>query len=227
MPRVSALATIVAVSFAGAPAGAGASPRDVASTHTYILAGYALAKAGVASIRPAEANVRRAIHAFGRRCPNAGAGSPQNDESQHMSLEVAGALWSTAYGTAIRPIRAFVRAVGPLRWSTPRLTRIAHAYARSLYELATLPMPDLCGDIAAWRASGYNTIPLSTLRFDEHLEAIHGHTIPWRLLARYEQAGDRGLVARIARMETTIENTETSVGFEDWNALLETLDVQQ
>lgn len=209
------------------PAAAAGSARDVAATHAYIVANYTLARAGMTKIRPAEAAAQAAIHRLSKACPHAGEGSPQNDESQNMSLEAAGALWSAAYRTALGPIRVFAQAVKPLRWSDPRLTRLAHSYATSLYKLATLPAPDLCGDVAAWRASGYATIPPSTLRFDKLVEATEGHTIPQSLLARYERPGDRALFAKTARMETTIRDHETSIGFEDWNELLEALSLQQ
>jgi len=139
-----------------------ASASDVSATHAYIQANYALNRGQVSLIHPGEAKIQAYNHRIATECPRAGAGAPQTDAAYPMSYEVAVALWSLAYGTAAAPIRKFVNAVKPLRWSNARLTRIAHGYATSLHELSTLPLPDLCGDVRAWAASRFQAIPAST-----------------------------------------------------------------
>jgi hypothetical protein len=220
-------AILTALLLALAPGIAPAAPLDVASTHAYIRANFAFAQASEARLGVAQAASVHMIERFGRQCRNAGAGSPQDEEAQKLSYEAAGALWSATYGADARPIRAFVRAVRPLRWSNPTLTRRAHAYAKSLHELATLPVPDLCGDVHAWSASGFQTVPATTVRFDRHVESIEGHTIAPRLLAPYEQPSDRVILERTTRLETTLEHAETITGFDDWDSLLETLGLNQ
>src|SRR5665213_3711587 len=180
---ILALLALLALSLTPATAIAGrrgnaSTPQDRASTHAYIQANSVLANAAAASEAPVQASILSFNKKLGQECPKAGAGSPQNDESQKASYEVAGALWSISYGAVAGPIRTFARAVKPLRWSNPKLTRRAQAYARSLSELAALPLPNLCGDVRTWSASGFRTIPAITLAFDQHVESIEGHTIP-------------------------------------------------
>jgi hypothetical protein len=206
---------------------ASAAPRDVAATHAYIQANYALARAADARIASTQASILSRTEQFGRECGKVGAGSPQNEESQKLSYEAAGALWSVSFGANAGPIRAFVRAVKPLRWSNPKLTRIAGSYARSLLGLATLPLPDLCGDVRTWSAGGFRTIPTTTLRFDGHVESIEAHTISPRLLAPYESPADRGALARTTHLESELEANEFEVGFDDWTSLLDTLGLKQ
>src|SRR5438132_5416415 len=148
LARVGLTVTValVAGSLASAASPAIASASDVTATHTYIQANYALARAGVAKINAAQAKIDAFNGKLESECPRAGAGSPVTEVSEPMSGEVAAALWSLSYGTSAGPIRAFGNAVKPLRWSNPRITRIAHAYATSLHEMATLPLPDLCAD---------------------------------------------------------------------------------
>ena len=220
------IATVTAL-VALAPASASATPQDVAATHAYITANFALARAGQAQAGNAQARVVQRSRQFARECPNAGKGSPENEESQRMSYEAAGALWSVTYGANAGAIRAFARAVKPLRWSNPKLTRLAAGYASGLLALATLGLPDLCGDVRAWSASGFHTIPAATLRFDEHVEAIEAHAIPARLLAPYEQPADRGVLARTTRLEAKLEEIEFGRGFDDWLSLLESLGLHQ
>lgn len=222
---LAALALVLALGLA--PAQAVAAPVDVASTHAYIQANYAFVRASEARAGSTQASILNLNRKLGRECRDAGAGSPQNEDSQKASYEVAGALWSVSYGADAGPIRAFAEAVRPLRWTSSKLTRIAQGHARSLQELATLPLPNLCGDVHAWSASGFQTIPATTISFDRHVESIEGHTIPARLLAPYEQATDRGALQQTTRLETKLEDTETVTGFNDWDRLLETLGLHQ
>jgi hypothetical protein len=223
--RSTVLLTVLAL--AVAPARALGAPQDAAATHAYIVANFALAQASQARAAIAQAATVRLTRRLTGECRNAGAGSPENEESQKVSYEAAGALWSVTYGADAGPIRAFVRAVAPLRWSNPELTRAARDYARSLHELATLQLPNLCADVRTWSAGGFRTIPTSTIRFDRYVESIEGHTIAQRLLAPYEHPADRSIVERTTRLETKLEHTETVTGFDDWDSLLETLGLNQ
>ena len=220
--------TMLAVLALGlAPSTAGAASRDSASTHAYIQANYALAHTVEARIGSTQTSIEQRTRRFGRECPGVGVGSPQDEEAQKLSYEAAGAVWSVSYGSDAGPIRAFARAVKPLRWSNAKLTHIAQGYAKALQELAALPLPDLCGDARAWRASGFQTVPASTLRFDEHVESIEGHSIPARLLAPYEQPGDRGILARTTGLEANLEHLEFEAGIEDWLSLLDAVGLKQ
>jgi hypothetical protein len=210
-----------------APARALATPQDAAATHAYIKANFALAQASQARAAITQATAVRLTDRVARECHDAGAGSPENEESQKVSYEAAGALWSVIYGADAGPIRAFMRAVAPLRWSNSKLTRSAQSYARSLHELATLALPHLCADVRAWSAGGFRMIPATTIRFDNYVESIEGHTIAPRLLAPYERPGDRSIVERTTRLETKLEHTETVTGFNDWDSLLASLGLNQ
>jgi hypothetical protein len=206
---------------------AGATAADVAATHAYIRANYALAQAAVAGLASAQANVESYSKKIAKQCRGAGAGALQDEASQRLTYEVAGALWSVTFGTAAGPIGAFAHTVSALRWSNGRLTRMARSYARTLSGLANLRRPNLCGDVQAWKASGFSAIPASTSSFDQHVEALEARTIPSRLLAPYEQAGDGALVRRTTHLESELEANQFEVGFDDWLELVETLGLHQ
>jgi hypothetical protein len=220
---LGALVLGTAPSLAGASSVASASPLDVASTHAYIRANYELARASVALIKPAQARIKALARRLGRECPQVGAGSPEDEASQPMSYEAAVALWSVSYGAAARPIRSFSNAVKRLRWSSPKLARIARRYARDLHELATLRLPDLCADVQAWKATGFQTVPTNVLTLTRRVEAIEPEPVPDGLLARYERSADRRIVARTERLEEKLLNAETVLGYDDWETVLFTL----
>jgi hypothetical protein len=214
--------SIVALALA-APSPASARPQDAAATHAVIVADYALARASVADIPVAQANVQQYNRRLARECPDAGAGTPETEASSPMSKEVAAALWSVSYGTTAGPIARFGRAIRSLHWTNARFEGAVHTYARNLSGLATLPLPDLCGDVRSWTASGFHTVPGNVITLDEHVEPLTVPEIPWRLVAPYEQGRDASLVAYIKRAELKTAEAEFMLGQKDWYQVLETL----
>lgn len=217
------LPLLVMLPLAVAPSPALASSQDVAATHAAIVAGNALARAGVAGINLAQSKIDSFNRKLARECPGVGNGTPETGASQPMSYEVAVALWSIAYGSVAGPIHTFAKAISALHWTSSRINRIAHTFVSNLTALATIPLPDLCADVRAWSASGFTTIPPHVAELDHHVEAIELPEDPWRLLAPYERPGDKGLVAYIKRAEARIAEAEFVLGQKDWYLVLGTL----
>ncbi len=217
----------VALAFGQAPAGALAAPEDVASTHAYVVAAYTALHAVVSKWLTIEAGIHKLDQRFEAECPKVGAGSPQSEEEQKLSSEVAGALWATGYRTDAGIVRKFVKAVGRLRWSNPAINRSAHKFTTGLLEMTQLSIPDLCADVRTWAASGYKAVPTDVVSYDQHVEAIEVKEIPRKLLRPYVQPGDRQLVSRVERLDKRFEELEFERGQIDWNALLEVLALNQ
>lgn len=225
LKRLATIATVLTVGLT--PTGALAAPWDVSSTHAYLVANYTFLRAVRANEPAVDTSIARLNHTIGTECPNVGTGAPQNEEAQHMSYEVAGALWSTLYHTDAKIVDRFIQSVKPLRWTNGAITHAARSYIKSLHELVELRLPDLCDEVQAWSASGFKTVPTATIRFDRHAEAIEGKTIPTHLLAPYEQSADKNLAAHAAHLEILLEDAETVEGFNDWDTLLRTLALNQ
>jgi hypothetical protein len=210
-----------------APATALGTPQDIASTHAYIRANYALNRATQARVKADQAAIEVTIHKLGQECPKLGVGSPQNEESQHLSYEVVVALWSTSYTADAGPIRKFVQAVRHLRWSNPKLTHMTQRYATDLRNLASLQMPNVCGDVTAWKETGFKTVPATSIQLDRRVEAIEPKAIPPSLLAQYEQPADKAILATTTRIESQLQQIETVEGFNDWDQALEAVGLNQ
>jgi hypothetical protein len=222
------LATLaVVLTVGGMPASATAAPKDVASTHEYVVAAYAALHAVVSKWSVVEAAIHKLDLKFRAECPAVGAGSPQSENEQRLSAEVAGALWATGYRTEAKVVQKFVKAVAPLTWSNPAITRSARRFTKALHEMTLLPIPDLCGDVRAWEATGFKTVPADVEQYDNRVEAIEIKEIPRKLLLPYELPGDKGLVARVEHLATRFEELEFERGQDDWNMLLETLALNQ
>jgi hypothetical protein len=215
------------LAFAFAPASAAATPQDDAATHTYLTVGYTALRAAIGSMSAVGAGIDQLNHKLASECPDVGLGSPQSEEEQHLSYEVFGALLSTAYRTDAGIVQRFLRAVKPLRWSNSKVTRAADRYDKSLHELVTLPMPNLCADVSAWKAGGFKAVPADTIQFDHHVEDIEGEIISKRLLAPYVAPSDESLVDRDLSLYKKLGNLETTLGEGWWDMTLETLAINQ
>ena len=202
-------------------------PGKCVGDEPYIQADYSLQRVMVALIGPAEAKVHHLTGELAAQCPDVGAGAPEDEASQPVSALVADALWSVAYGTAVGPIRAFRAKVLRLSWSNHAITRAADAYANNLYELATIPAPPLCSDIAAWRASGFSVIAPAASALVQRVEAIEPKPVPAGLLAPYEHGADASTLARATRLEAKVGENEFVVGQSDWDTALTTLGLNQ
>ena len=214
---------LVMLTLAMAPSSALASSQDVAATHRAIVAGYALAHAGVATINIAQSKIESFNRKLAAECPGVGNGTPETEASQPMSYEVAVALWSIAYGSAAGPIKTFAKAIRPLRWTSARVNRVARSFVANLTALATIPLPDLCGDVRAWTAGGFTNIPRQVAELDRRVEPLELPEIPWSLVAPYVRRGDAGLLAYIRRAERKIAEAEFVLGQNDWYQVLHTL----
>ncbi len=223
---LSVVLAVVAALFAPSE-GMAASAHDVAAARTVLQAGYRALNTVIRTWPRLESSLHGLDLRFARECPGVGAGSPQSEPEKRLSYEVAGALWATAYHTDAPIIRRFIHAVTGLSSSNPKLNRRVYKFLNGLNEMIALPVPDICGDVRAWVASGYRTIPTSTLQFDRHVEAIDVEIPSPKLADPFVVPSDRGLVPKLERLVTRFEELEFSTGQRYWNTLLETLALSQ
>lgn len=225
--RLGILGVVAALVLGIAPACAQASAKDIASTHAYAVAAYAALHEVVTKWSKVEAGIHKLDLKFQAECPKVGAGSPQSEEEQLLSSEVAGALWATGYRTEAKVVQKFVKAVSSLTWSNPTITRAARRFTKGLHEMTLLPIPDLCGDVRAWTATGYKAMPANVAQYDRRVEAIEVKEIPRKLLLPYAQPSDHGLIAADERLDTRFGELEFERGQDDWDKLLEVLALNQ
>jgi hypothetical protein len=106
----------------------------------------------------------------------------------------------------------FARETGHLVWSNPRVTRLVRFRAAEERGVATIAMPDVCADIAVWKASAYSVLPQSTSEFLARSEAIEAESFVGgseesremailRLLKPYENAAGRTIATHLERLE--------------------------
>jgi hypothetical protein len=194
---------------------------DRAATRVYIAANYELVRAARTNLHAGEAAIRRLVSQTVGECRGAGEGSSATQAASEVSEEIVGTMVAIAYRPDAGAIDAFVAAVRPLRWSNRRLTRIVRVYLRKLENLAVLAPADICGDVKAWAADGFETAPEGTTRFNKlYLAAdIEAEEVPLALLAPYEDRHEMTLLRRTQKLEAPLAQAEAD-GVERWMEIM-------
>jgi hypothetical protein len=196
---------------------------NVAATQSYVQADYALVQVADSHLATSEAAPLHVLAQVRRECPLAGANSPQDPESTQMSDEVIGAMVISAAQPDLLAIKTFIRAVAGLSWSGRGLTGALRAYAGKLNTLLSLRAPDLCGDVKAWAASGFQTLPASTVAFvGKFMPAWVALGYVPAQLARYESAQARALARRADALEEDLTEGEARA-VEHWGDIMNAL----
>jgi hypothetical protein len=224
--RASLILSVALAALVAGPSCAMASSADTSNTHAYLEANYRLMQYADAHIPQGEAAIAGVVHGVRSECPRAAAESPQDTESEQLSNEVIGAIVTSVVKNGLGGARSFVRSVAPLHWSNRGLNRTIHAYAAKVKVLTTLAAPHLCADVKAWAASGFKTLPASTVAFDRRFVPawVGAGELP-DSLKPYEPASDRSLVSQTVRLEERWEDFEARE-VESWGAIMDTMVLQ-
>jgi hypothetical protein len=208
--RRCGLALLIAVSAVTlVPASAPAVQGDAAATRAYIQADYRLVRTGVSAIPRIEATLHKVLAGVRAECPMAAAGSPQNPQSTQLSDEVIGDMVLSVVALDRPAGRAFVNDAGHLAWSDRALTRTIQSYVGKVKVLVAMPHPKLCSDVKSWAATGFTTLPASTLVFSPRFMSawVALGELPAGL-ARYATPEDRTLFVRTRRLEEQFTDLE-------------------
>ncbi|HUH80262.1 MAG TPA: hypothetical protein VLZ06_02950 [Solirubrobacteraceae bacterium] len=219
------LAALAVAAIALVPA-SGASASNASATHAYLSANYALVHAAHTRIHQVESTLRGLLAQIRRECPLAAKGSPEETQSEQLSNEVIGTMVLTAIRLDLPAGRAYVKAVRPLRWSSPSLTRSVHGYAEKVAKIITLPVPKLCQDVKSWASSGFTTLPSATRPFDSVF--LNSWVSPGFLpsaLKPYEGGSVRSLVRQTEKQESDIVDLEARE-VETWGKIMDSLELE-
>jgi len=208
-----------------APAGALASPADLAATHAYVQADAQLVQAAWSKIRPAEATLRRLLGQVRSECPLAAANSPQDVDSEQLSNEVIGTIVIAVVRLDPSAGRQFARVTKRLTWSNRSLTSTVHSYASHVATLVQLAPPKLCADVRAWAASGFQTLPSSTVSFDARFVPawVAAGELPGAL-SPYETGEEQPLLRLTIKRESELSEFEARE-VETWGHMMDALDL--
>ena len=175
----------------GAFAGAGVTSQDRAATRALLEARYTYEQALLASAPASRAATEGLASSLGGECSGVLAGAPhetlstllesplhsesppqsprQRGESNRERRQLSDLQSELALALELPPIEAdrqaalaYARAVGTLQWSNSYLTELARIGAATLERQLQSAPPEVCADMKAWVASGYQTLSTAT-----------------------------------------------------------------
>jgi hypothetical protein len=210
---------------AAAPSPAAAS--DSSTTTAYVNANYTLVAGAHAKQGAAEAALQSLLGRVRHECPKLVAGSPQNEASEKLTFELVGTMRLVALQPIKQAIARYARATSGLRWGNRALTRAVRGYARELLTQSRLAVPDFCGELRAWKATGYATLPPDTLRFNRAYYAVYVGIglLPTHLLAPSLSTSQHGLVQRTLKLEDDVIEFEANA-VETWGQIMDAAGLQ-
>ncbi|HUA10729.1 MAG TPA: hypothetical protein VMA83_01845 [Solirubrobacteraceae bacterium] len=212
------------------PSAANAASADTAATSAYLRADDALARVGAAKIHEGEQTLTRLLSRLKRECPDAAAGSPEDEESTLLSDELIGTMVLSVNRNIAGPLHTFIRATEHLHWRNAAANRAVHAYVGDLKAMIALPIPSLCKDVAAWaanvRASRAPPLLTSFTRSfaPKFMDVWVATSDQPGALVRIERGANRSLAARVARLEEKIEAFEARA-VENYTLLMNALEL--
>lgn len=212
--RARVVVVLAALAFASldASASASVSSGDVVATRAYLHASEVYAQAAYPGIGARVAAIEARGSEVARACPSALTYAPRDTAFEEVGEELGTSDWYAGVASVRSITLRVAEAIGHLRWSDRKLTRLVHAEAAEEQADLGLVLPDVCGQIAAWKASAYTTLPSSLSEFLTHVYAIESgstidpseesrETLIMHLLRRYEGTNERQLARRIERLE--------------------------
>lgn len=212
------------------PGSATAASRNVAATQALARATNTLVVAATPEVPHGLAAAEHYAAGLIAQCPDVAANSPQNYDSEQLDDELIGAMTTVGYHVAAAHIAVFAHAVGGLSWTNSRLTRAVHRFAHRLLGLSKLATPNVCGDIQAWTASGFQTLPASTVAFDKAYLGItpEAYEVPLiiQLATPYASPSEIPVLKRVERLEEKLGEAEAEA-VEYYSRVIISLELKQ
>jgi hypothetical protein len=200
---------------------------DVPTTEAYVRADYALVSTGHRLIPTAHARILALRQRLRSECPSVVVGSPQNEDSETLTWELIGAMTIAGYQPGLAAAAKFSRAVSKLTWSDAPLTRAVRRYMRQGLAQVRTPPPDVCGDLRAWKASGYTALPATTIHFRQTFyENYVAIGFMPKQLARFVPASQKALVQRARHYEEALAEFEAHE-VETFGSIIDSLGLHQ
>ncbi|MGA8355657.1 MAG: hypothetical protein WB698_15970 [Solirubrobacteraceae bacterium] len=192
-------------------------PSNAAATRAYLRIVADQQRVAISDVGMGAAAVQALEHRIAGECPGALAYASRDVAYEEIGEEFEDAL-SIAFDDPVFP-RSLgqARAIGALRWSNHRLTRLVRDRAAEERAYATHIPPNLCAQITAWRESAYAALPTSSSRFLAVMRASEPESfigprqesrekVIARLLEPYERPGERRLAKLVLSLESRVAN---------------------
>jgi hypothetical protein len=203
------------------PALATARASDEGATRAYLRASDAYGLEMSAALDARIGAMQARASDIGSECPSALLFAPRDEAFAQMSEEIGRAVWLAGAAAERAVMLRYAQAIEHLSWSNSRVTRLVRLRAAEEGGVATAVLPNVCADLASWKAGAYGALPTSVSEFLAHANALEAESFVglseesreraiMRLLRTYENPLEQRLGARVERLEAQSYKRVTS-----------------
>jgi hypothetical protein len=200
------------------PALAAGRPGDANATRAYLRATEAFARGASAEIGESVAAIAARGSETAGECPAALTYAPRDGAFGELGEETSDMLFYAGAASVSATRLSFARAIGGLSWSDRRLTKLVRQQAAVEVATVAFALPDVCSDIAEWKASAYAALPQSATGFLARVAALESReyvgpsedgieAVIERLLRKYEGPAERRARKLVERQEQRTNKT--------------------
>jgi len=220
MTRLAVCSGLLACACLWFPSAALARPANDTATRTYFHADLGYLRAVYDNASASAAAIEARGQQIATECPGSLTYAPRDAAFEALGEEIS----TTLIDVGVAPVRSatlrFAHSIAHLSWTRRMLTHLVHRQAAEESAIATLTLPDVCPQIAAWKASAYATLPKSTTEFTARLQAIESSSASeedreatiLRMLKPYETRAQRKTAKTIERLSGLTEKRLSAVG---------------
>jgi hypothetical protein len=207
----------IGLALLAAPAVAAVRADDVVATRAYLHADAAEKSAEAAALGGSVAAIEARAGAIAGECPSALLDAPRDAAFGELGEEASSTVFYAGLAPESPLLMRFAQAIGHLSFGNRRLTQLVRGQAAEERAIATLALPNVCGDIAAWKASAYATLPQDARRTLDRFGVLESmasvgpseeerEAVIQRLLKPYEGPAERETAKRIGHAADEISN---------------------
>jgi hypothetical protein len=160
---------LICLAFSCADAAATTPSGYREATRRWIVARYTEQRAKAKVLPVGAAAAERVVDGMEATCPQALRGAPLTSQKDKLAAEAVEDVALVGEAPARHAVEQYVNTVRPLRWSNRGLDHIASLSAEAQLRRFAVTPTDFCGDVAYWKAHGYQLAP-ATVEFRQALE---------------------------------------------------------
>jgi hypothetical protein len=197
--RAMAVFVVVLVGSALPPVSTSAdTASDGSATEAYLSARLALVDRGAKELPATRAAVEKAASNLSGTCAGVLSDAPRGQELSELEREVTLTLTVVPFHLRLDEFEEFSNEASMLHWSSGALTDLVRSASAADEAEARLAYPNLCTDLRRWARSRYVTVPATTRRFLNGIEAIQNMTArEERVLGSPLQSADEIIMGRL------------------------------
>jgi hypothetical protein len=210
------------------------SRSDRSATRAYLKANYAFYRTALANV-PASLSAAGVFAAkLESECPNVLVGAPspmpetatttptmlrQSGQAEELELELGFSLLRVSLDPDDVALMRLVHTMRSLHFSQARLTRLMRIQASSIERELSLTVANVCADMTAWVASGYEALAPATREYRNMVEALFKPSSATEslavVLARQEDRSEKATARRTRRLEDRVDLLTAPEAIED------------